>query len=275
MEFLEKQKDPKYDLAILAGSDGLPLEILKNYSGRALILGLDGYVDEDAYHPENFIKVGLGQIGKILKTLKQYNIQKITFAGAVKRPGITDIKPDFQGALWLAKLAPSFLKGDDGLLTDVLKLVEREGLSYISPHELTETVLTPKGCLTDCQPTDQNLHDIQKGVGILESLSPHDIGQALIIENGYVLGIEAAEGTNELIQRCGAYKKGAEGILVKCFKNGQTDKTDLPTIGEDTILAIHRSGFKGIALSSGNSQIINRSRVIDLANAHSIFIIGL
>ena len=36
---------------------------------------------------------------------------------------------------------------------------------------------------------------------ILDALSPYDIGQSIIVQQGMVLGIEAAEGTDGLINR--------------------------------------------------------------------------
>ena len=42
--------------------------------------------------------------------------------------------------------------------------------------------------------------DIKKADKILKLLSPEDIGQGIVIENGLVLGIETLQGTNELLK---------------------------------------------------------------------------
>ena len=42
---------------------------------------------------------------------------------------------------------------------------------------------------------------ISKGVRIIKSLSKFDIGQSVVINNGYVLAIEGPEGTDVTIKR--------------------------------------------------------------------------
>jgi DUF1009 family protein len=102
-----------------------------------------------------------------------------------------------------------------------------------------------------------------------------DVGQGVIVKNGLVLGIEAAEGTDALIERCAAVKgEGKGGVLVKTRKPIQENRVDLPTIGEQTIELIHRAGFCGIAVEARHSLIVNRREVIRMADALGLFVIG-
>src|SRR3546814_1123303 len=49
-----------------------------------------------------------------------------------------------------------------------------------------------------------------------------DVGQATIIQDGLVLGVEALEGTDALLARCGPLRRaGPGGVLVKLRKPGQ------------------------------------------------------
>ena len=47
-------------------------------------------------------------------------------------------------------------------------------------------------------------------------LATFDIGQAVVVQQDVVLGVEAAEGTDALIARCGSLRReGPGGVLVK------------------------------------------------------------
>ena len=88
--------------------------------------------------------------------------------------------------------------------------------------------------------------DAKRGFEILQKLGVEDIGQAAIVQQGNVLGIEAAEGTDELIRRCQTLQKmGAGGVLVKIPKTGQEFRVDLPVIGEATVNLQMNADFPG------------------------------
>jgi DUF1009 family protein len=118
--------------------------------------------------------------------------------------------------------------------------------------------------------------DISFGIKILEHLSILDIGQAVIVERGLVLGIEAIEGTKCLIERILNFKRTSDaGVLIKMMKKNQSTKIDLPTIGIETIEQCYQSGLSGIAFDHYGTQVIDPQKVIDLANERNIFLKSL
>jgi len=102
-----------------------------------------------------------------------------------------------------------------------------------------------------------------------------DIGQAAIVRGGLVLGVEAAEGTDNLIERCGALPGDQGGVLVKISKPGQERRVDLPTIGVTTIEKVIAAGLNGIAIEAGGALILDREQVMAEANAGGIFVYGI
>ena len=87
--------------------------------------------------------------------------------------------------------------------------------------------------------------DITRGVKVAFVLGQLDVGQAVIVQQGLVLGMEGIEGTDELIKRCGGYKrKGSGGVLVKLRKPQQDMRIDLPTIGVKTIENAYKRTWK-------------------------------
>jgi hypothetical protein len=125
-------------------------------------------------------------------------------------------------------------------------------------------------------PDDQAQQDIARGLSVVKALGEADVGQAVIVQQGIVLGVEASEGTDALIARCAALKReGPGGVLVKLAKPQQDDRFDLPTIGPETIAAAAKTGLSGIAIEAGRSLVIDRDKVRQLADEAGIFVVGL
>ena len=91
-----------------------------------------------------------------------------------------------------------------------------------------------------------------------------------------MLGVEAAEGTDELITRCANYAK-ADGrhILAKAKKVGQDERADMPTIGPNTIEQLAKHGYAGIAIEADNVLVVDKEKTIELANQHKLFIVAI
>jgi DUF1009 family protein len=104
-----------------------------------------------------------------------------------------------------------------------------------------------------------------------------DIGQACIVNNGQALAIEAAEGTDAMMQRLSLLpieKRGTlpSGILVKLPKPNQERRGDLPTIGANTVENAIQAGLVGIVIAANNTYVLEIEKVIDLANKNHLFI---
>jgi hypothetical protein len=91
-----------------------------------------------------------------------------------------------------------------------------------------------------------------------------------------VLGVEAIEGTDALIARCGGLRREPSGgVLVKIAKPGQERRVDLPTIGVATVEAVARAGFAGIAIEAGRSLVVDATAVSASADRQGIFVVGV
>ncbi|MDP2194077.1 MAG: UDP-2,3-diacylglucosamine diphosphatase LpxI, partial [Alphaproteobacteria bacterium] len=221
--------------------------------------------------------IKIGEVGAALDFFKSHGVEQVLFAGHVKRPKFQSIKTDSVGKSWLVKLGLALFKGDDALLAGVTDLLRKEGFQILSTKDIFHDLYLEKGCPTHLKPSPQDTHDIDRGISILQATSPLDIGQAVVIENGLVLGLEAVEGTQQLIQRIYTLKqqKRESGVLVKMAKIGQSTYVDLPTIGPDTVKQCYESGLRGIAIGASHTQVINKTLVIELANEYGMFIQAL
>ena len=120
------------------------------------------------------------------------------------------------------------------------------------------------------------LRDIGRGIEILSVLSPVDVGQAIVVQEGLVLGIEAIEGTDALIERTSSLRRpGLGGVLVKMAKHQQERRVDLPTIGLDTIRNATKAGLRGIAIEVGRTLLLDREETLKLAEENGLFIVSI
>ena len=95
----------------------------------------------------------------------------------------------------------------------------------------------------------------------------------LIVQNEIILGLEAAEGTDNLIVRCKELKKkGDKGILFKASKYNQSNILDIPTIGKETLNLLIKNDYEGIFIEKNNCIIIDKNETINLANNNNLFI---
>jgi len=276
----------EYCIAVIAGEGQLPALIInriKQQQKNFVVLSLNDSRLNSAKLEERRITqqcIGIEEIGKAFEFLEQNKVTQIVFAGKVRRPSLLSMKLNMKGLSLLGTLGIEILKnggGDDKILSYVVKLLEKKGYQIIAPEALLPQLLMPSGVLGRIKPTKQEYKDIIEGQKVLAALGKSDVGQAVVVENGYVLGIEAAEGTDNLILRCGQLKKekGGAGVLIKMKKSNQETRMDLPTIGIKTLLNVHKAGFKGIALESRSSLIIDIDALIKKANELKLFLIGV
>ena len=98
---------------------------------------------------------------------------------------------------------------------------------------------------------------------------------------GYVVAVEAAEGTDAMLARCAELRRsgrikqrGLSGVLVKAPKPGQEERVDLPTIGPETVGGSRCAGLAGIAVAAGQVLMVERAATIEAANQHGLFPVG-
>lgn len=268
------QNNSKRVISIIAGGGELPLRIIE----KLKTLGTEYYVVSLlGFGPKEYPQFRLGDIGKILDFIKSKHTTEIMFCGNVRRPSLFSLRLDSLGRNWVKRLGIKAFLGDNSLLKGIKDILHEEGLCVISPQSVLGTLLTPRGILTKIMPRDLDLQDIARGIFVLNAMSRADIGQAVVVQEGVVIGVEAAEGTAQLIERCKnlklTEKKG--GVLVKTSKINQEQSIDLPTIGKNTVLEAWKANLAGIAIGAQKSQIIGFTETIELANEKGIFVIGL
>lgn len=266
-------------LGIIAGGGTLPRKLAEACAAqgrKCFIVALEGSAEVDAIRHYAHACVRLGAVGEALERLRSAGVQELVMAGQVKRPSMGALKPDAVGAKFLARLGLKLFGGDDALLKALVGLFEEEGFSVIGADAILGSLLMPEGILTKKKPDAGAQKDIAIAVRVAKALGKLDIGQAVIVENGYVLGVEAAEGTDALIGRCALLKREEHrAILVKMCKPGQESRADLPTVGPNTLHLLRECGMLGVAAEAGGSLLLEREEAVRLADENGLFIAGI
>ncbi len=267
-------------LGILAGKGALPLQIAEAAEAqgrRPFVIAFEGQVDAGIFHAYPHAQTRLGAARRTIRLLKKEGCEDIIFAGSVKRPTFTELRPDWRAARIFAKAGLAWL-GDDGLLNVIKKELESEGFKVIAAQDVLHTLLMPHGLLTDDSAilNDEIRKDIQRGCAVLSALAPVDVGQAVIVQQGIILTVEAIEGTAEMIRRSSTLKRqGRGGILIKMSKPQQDARLDLPTIGPETVEQAHQAGLIGIAVEAGRAILLEQETTLDLCKKYGLFLIGV
>ncbi len=264
-------------LGIVAGGGILPgfLAQTAMQQGReVLILAIEDHADPQVVEAFPHTWIRLGAFSNALEQCRLNKVEEIVMAGPVSRPSLTQLRPDARALKFLAKGV--FKQGDDGLLSAIVSALEtEEGFRILAIQDIAGGMLARTGVLGSHHPDDRDMADIGRGVEVLTAMGAADVGQAVVVQDGLLLGVEAIEGTDALIARAAGLRRDGRGpVLVKMPKSAQDHRVDLPTIGPATIEACTRGGFAGVAVGSGKCLLVDEKRVVELADVGGMFVLG-
>jgi DUF1009 family protein len=251
--------------------------------GRAVfLLGLQGIADPAiARFPHAWIKLGEGRRPR--KLLAEHGCRELCIIGNLTRPSLGSLSFDWDSLRFAGRLARLFVGGDNRLLSGVARILENEyGLKIVGAQEVAPEILAAAGTFGRHAPAQRDIADIRTGVAVLRALGPFDIGQAVVVADQYVLGVEAAEGTDGLLDRIAELRRIGRvrtapgvGVLVKVPKPGQDRRLDLPAIGPRTVEMAARAGLAGIAVAAHATVVASPVALVAAADAAKLFVAGV
>jgi len=271
-------------LAIVCGGGSLPVAVAEAVSGRGrrvVMFAVRGFADREVERfPCHWI--ALGALGRTFRLVRAEGCRDVVFLGAMVRPSLWRVRFDWTTVRALPAIVRAFRGGDDHLLAGIGRLFEAEGFRLRGAHEVAPEILLPKGPLGARSPAAHEVGDIEHALALLAATGPFDVGQAVIVADRRVLAIEAAEGTDGMLDRIAALRQNGRiqlppgaGVLVKAPKRGQDRRFDLPSIGPQTVEGVARAGLAGLAAVAGATIIAEPERTAKLADARGVFVAGV
>jgi DUF1009 family protein len=272
-------------LALICGGGSLPLAIADSVSARGrqvLLFPLQGIARPEDYAQRPHTWVRIAKFGTLARAARAAGCHEMVLIGSLVRPAFWQVRFDLTTLKLLPRIAAAFRGGDDYLLSSGARLIEEQGFRVLGAHEVAPEILVPKGALARVQPSEGDRADIALGFDYLHATGPFDVGQAVVVAGRHVLAVEAAEGTDQMLERIAALRASGHirastvgGVLVKAPKRGQDHRFDLPSIGPRTIEGAARAGLAGIAVVAGSTIVAEPERLIAAADRANIFVVGL
>ncbi|MCL2737725.1 MAG: UDP-2,3-diacylglucosamine diphosphatase LpxI [Alphaproteobacteria bacterium] len=269
-----KIKDKK--IALFAGALRLPFLVrdeLRAQGWEVFVVGIRGFFDP-ALKPDLVIRLGAG--GTAAKECKRRGITLLTFAGGIGHPNLSDIRPD----LWSVGVFLKVLrnqKGYDSMTHAAIAGIESKGFKVVGAQDLCPGLSFEPGIQTKAKPSSSDKKDIERAMYVSRLIGKEDIGTAVVVDK-QVFALEAAEGTANMLKRVIELRRDRRrkpsGVFAKMIKPGQDLRAEITAIGIDTVLDVITANLRGIVIDSKNCFVVDREKVVELANKHKIFIVA-
>jgi UDP-2,3-diacylglucosamine hydrolase len=272
-------------IGLIAAGGVMPFAVADSLTARGIepvLFALKGACDPVRVERFRHHWISVGQLGRAVKLFRSEKCHDLVFIGTLVRPALSEIRLDWGTLRVIGQVWAAFRGGDDHLLSGIGRLLEQDGFRMVGIKDVAPDLLMPEGCLTRAAPDEDAVADIARGREVLRALSPFDIGQAAIVIDGHVVGVEDIEGTDGLLGRVARLRaegriraRVARGVLVKAPKNGQDLRFDLPTTGPRTVEGAVAANLAGIAIVAGNTIVVEPQAMIEAADAAGLFVTGL
>ena len=272
-------------IGLIAAGGVMPFAVADSLVARGLnpvLFALKGACDPVRVERFRHHWISVGQVGRAVKLFRSENCRDLVFIGTLVRPALSEIRLDWGTVRVIGRVWAAFRGGDDHLLSGIGRILEQDGFRMVGIRDVAPDLLMPEGCITRAAPDHSAVADIARGRDVLRALSPFDIGQAAIVIDGHVVGVEDIEGTDGLLARVAHLRaegriraKAARGVLVKAPKSTQDLRFDLPTVGPRTIEGAAKARLAGVAIVAGNTIVVEPQTMIEAADAAGLFVTGV
>jgi hypothetical protein len=269
-------------LGLIAGEGVFPILVARGAraAGRKVVCTafaghawpeLQGECDE-------FHWVGVLRCGDWIRHLRRSGIREAIMVGRVNKSHLYDrwrylrYIPDLRTARLFWRVVRRD-KRPQAVLRALIDELGSAGITLVDSTQYCPDHLAAPGVMTHRQPTDAQWADIRFGYDRCETISKLDIGQSIAVLDRDVIAVEAIEGTNAMIERAGKLCRIGGWTLIKMSTN-QEMRVDVPTVGVTTIekLAASRAGC--LVLEPGRTIMLEKPKVIELADKLKIAIVG-
>ncbi|SLM27460.1 conserved hypothetical protein [Desulfamplus magnetovallimortis] len=282
-------------VGLIAGGGQFPLLFAERAVKKGYKVFVAAYVSEAESEIEKHASevewLHLGQVGRLIRFFRKHYVSEAVMVGSVQKTRIfKDIKPDFKAIKFIISRKNSH---DDFILRSFADLLENEGIKIRPSTFLLPDLLSPRGCWTRRKPASSEYRDIETGWHVAREIGRLDVGQCVVIANGTVLAVEAADGTDATIERGASLaniREGASGwdkksgffsvseggvIVVKLAKPQQDLRFDMPASGIKTIETMIRCKASVLVLEAEKSISFDRKEMIEMADNNGISIVAM
>lgn len=264
------------ELLIFAGRGEYPIYALEGARKagvkRIYVAGVRGMASKKLLKmADHSVVFGVGELQTALDWLSSSGIKQMMLVGQITPMALFRTRFDAFTRQLLASLP---IKNAHTIFGKIIEAIEARGVEVIPASCFMGDHMPGAGLLTSRAPNEIEQSDIDFGHRAAMGICDLDIGQTILVKEGMVLAVEAFEGTNATLRR-GAKLGGKGSVMIKVAKRDHDMRFDIPVFGEHTVKLCKKCGIRAVAFQAGRLVMIDRSRVVNLANRYGITLIGL
>ena len=274
--FLPDDFEPNDGICLIAGKELYPELIahrMREKKVRSRIIAYEGETRDrlyDTFAENHRIRLKVGKLGKMLKSLKSFDVKWALMAGQIT-PGrlFKDMYPDLKAITLLAKLKNRNAATVFGSISDE---ISKLGVELIDARAFLDDQMATLGPMT---PIKEKVRPefIEQGITIAKEIARLDIGQGVVVRKGTVVAVEAFEGTDRMLRRAGSFQTN-QLLFVKTVKPEQDYRFDVPVFGMRTLEVMKETGILHAFLEANNTIILEKEEVLKQATAWNIELTG-
>ena len=263
-------------IVIIAGSGSYPrllVEGAKKAGVRQVdVVAIRSSTDRATWKAaDNVHWITIGSIAAGIRWVGENGYEGAILAGQVNPLSLFRGRFDDEVKSWLAELPIKNAHTIFGKLSEKFAAV---GVPILPASLYMDGHIPGAGVLTSRGLTPSEESDVDHAANTARDIGMHDVGQTVMVKAGMVLAVEAFEGTNAAIRRGG--RLGGKGSVVfKAARVGHDRRFDIPVVGLKTLKVMRRAGATALAFQAGRLVLLDRERVVEFANRHSIAIVGV
>ena len=274
--FLPTPFDRHRPVALIAGQGIYPVLVAAAARAAGVSLKLVAFDEEtrpdlvDSFAPADRRTLLVGQLGKMLKSLREFDAGYAIMAGQITpRRLFKGLHPDLKAVRILASLKR---RNAETIFGAIAREIEDLGITLLDARSFLEAHVASAGCMTGKSfPIEREYLD--HGIHIAREAARLDIGQGCVVRQGTVLAVEAFEGTDEMLRRAGAFKTD-DALFVKTVKTRQDWRFDVPCFGTRTLETMRDAHLNAAALEAGKGLMVDKPAVLTQARAWGISLFG-
>lgn len=248
---------PLNTIAILAGAGELPALGARaaREQGRNIVAirVVDAAADELSRHAAQYRHIPITRYGDVLAALAEAGVRDVYLMGKLPKTVVHVEELDAAARRVLSTVTE---RGDHAIIAALVRDMAAQGFTVRSQMELLEPYLVPVGFAAGRALSPREQADVRYGFEVACLLADRtDAGQTVVVKEGVVLALEAAEGTDETIRRGG--RLGGPGAVVVKAKGRRPIDFELPAVGHHTIDAMADVGASVLAMEARRMLLVD------------------
>lgn len=259
----------------MAGSGRLPLIGARTARQRGWNVAIVSVTNEPreelAAEAVSYHDISLSEYGRVVAAFTDVGVRDVYVLGKLPKTLIQTETLDDAATNVLSRVRE---RGDAALIRAFLHDMAQRGLIVHSQLDLLQTLLVQPGFSAGRELSSRERQDVGFGRKVARWLTDAvDVGQTVVVKDGMVLALEAAEGTDATIRRGGHL--GGPGVVVVKVGGSRTGAHDLPVVGLTTLEAMVDVRAAVLAFEAEKTLLLDRDEVVSRARQFGIALVAV